>query len=212
MDIAKVGAALLRLDTDRIVRALKERWMDRTFPHGMDYRDEVGLFDRLYLIRDPWSLSCEDERFRFGETNRLIQENFGHPHSLLEIGCGEGLQSSELHQLCDCLYGIDISGRAIRRAKRRCPEVKFAVGDMYSLPQSVPATVFDLVTACEVLYYMPDIARALRRLSELGRGCIISYYDGARDVLDKYVEEMPGVKFATVSYQDASWTVAWWRP
>ena len=58
---------------------------------------------------------------------------------------------------------------------------------------------------------MTDVSRALRRLSELGRACLISYYDGACDVLDKRVEEMPGVKFTTVSHGDASWTFAWWR-
>jgi 2-polyprenyl-3-methyl-5-hydroxy-6-metoxy-1,4-benzoquinol methylase len=212
MDIAKVGTALLRLDTDRIARALKTRWMEKTFPYGADYRDEVARFNRLYLVRDPWSLSSESERSRFRQTNRLILENFNHPHSLLEIGCGEGLQSSALQQVCDRLYGIDVSGRAVRRAKRRCPQATFGVGDMYRLPQATPAPRFDLVTACEVLYYVADVARALRRLSELGLACLVSYYDGAREILDKHVGEMPGVQFAVVSYHDASWTVAWWRP
>jgi ubiquinone/menaquinone biosynthesis C-methylase UbiE len=211
MNIARVGAALLRLDTARIARVLKTRWMERTFPYGADYRDEVARFNRLYLIRDPWTLSCESENFRFREINQLILEHFGHPHNLLEIGCGEGLQSSELQQVCDRLYGIDVSRRAINRARRRCPQATFTVCDMHGLPQSFSSTQFDLVTACEVVYYMADVPRALRRLSELGRACLISYYDGAREVLDKHVEEMPGVKFATVSYRDTSWTVAWWR-
>jgi hypothetical protein len=70
---------------------------------------------------------------------------------------------------------------------------------------------FELVTACEVLYYMADIPRALARLSELGSACLISYYDGAREELDKTVNEIPGVQFRTLSYEDFSWTIAWWR-
>jgi 2-polyprenyl-3-methyl-5-hydroxy-6-metoxy-1,4-benzoquinol methylase len=212
MDLVKAGSALLRLDGARIRGALKERWRDKTFPNGMLYRGEVARFDRLYLIRDPWLLSCERERFRLAETNRLIRENFGRPRSLLEIGCGEGLQSSELQQLCDRLYGIDVSRRAVRRAKRRCPLATFAVADMFALPQPPLLTRFDVVTACEVLYYMADVAAALRRISELGRFCLISYYDGARDGMDQHVSEIPGVRLERACFGSVCWTLAWWLP
>jgi protein-L-isoaspartate O-methyltransferase len=212
MDITKIAAALLRMDTARISGALKVRWRERTLPYGAAYCDDPARFDRLYLVRDPWSLSSASESFRFRQTNRLILENFAHLHSLLEIGCGEGLQSHELQRVCDRLYGIDVSRRAVKRAKRRHPQATFAVGDIYDLPQSVAAAPFDLVTACEVLYYMADVPRALMRLSELGQACLVSYYNGAREVLDEHVGEMPGVRFESVSYEDVSWTLAWWRP
>jgi SAM-dependent methyltransferase len=211
MDIFKAGGALLRFDTGSIAKALRTRWRERTFPDGPHYRDEAARFDRLYLVRDPWSLNGERENFRFRQTNKLILENFSRPHDLLEIGCGEGLQSGQLRHVCDHLYGIDVSRRAIKRAKRRCPKATFGVGDMYSLPRSFPTTRFDLVTACEVLYYITDVASALKRLSELGRACLISYYNGAREELDKDVERIPGVRFEFFSYEDVSWTLAWWR-
>jgi Methyltransferase domain len=212
MDFAKVGAAILRGDIVRITNGLKTRWMRRTFPYGMHYRDEAARFDRLYLVRDPWSMNCERERLRFRETNRLIIENFGCPHTLLEIGCGEGLHSSELQQVCEHLYGVDISKRAVTRAKRHCPQATFAVGDMYTMPASMLLPRFDLVTACEVLYYSADVPGALRRLSKLGQACLIGYYDGGRTELDKHVKEIPGVRREIVSCEDASWTLAWWRP
>ena len=37
MGLVKAGTALLRVDTDRISSALKERWRDKTFPYGMLY-------------------------------------------------------------------------------------------------------------------------------------------------------------------------------
>ena len=128
MDIAKVSAALLRMDAARIARGVKRRWMDKMFPYGAYYHDEVARFDRLYLVRDPWSLSSESERSRFRQANRAIMENFGHLQGVLEIGCGGGLQSCELQQVCDRPYGVDVSGRAVRRARRRCPQATFAVG------------------------------------------------------------------------------------
>jgi 2-polyprenyl-3-methyl-5-hydroxy-6-metoxy-1,4-benzoquinol methylase len=213
MNIVKAGSALLRLDTVRISNALKERWRDRTFPGGMLHRGEQARFERLYLIPDPWSLNCQRERYRFSETNRVIRENFGRAHSLLEIGCGEGLHSSELQQLCNKLYGIDVSRRAVRRAERRCPGAIFAAADIYVLPQPPLLTRFDVVTACEVLYYyhISDVPAVLRRISELGRSCLISYCDSARDGLDPHVRGIPGVQSETVSYQGVSWTLAWWR-
>jgi hypothetical protein len=211
VNVAKLAAALLRMDTATIAKGLKTRWMDATLPNAMHYRDEVGRFDRLYLLHDPWSMRCEREAFRFSETNRLIRANFGHPNALLEVGCGEGLQSSDLQLVCDHLYGIDVSKRAVRRAKRRCPQAGFAVANIYDPPPSIPPSRFDLVTACEVLYYMVDIPRALKRISDLGRGCLVSYYDGVSEKLNTYVTEIPGVQFENVSYDDFSWTFAWWR-
>lgn len=211
MDVAKIGTRCLRVRT-AAVRRLKGLWFSKAFPYGMHYRDEVAGFDRLYRLRDPWSMNCERERFRFKETNRLILENFGRPHSLLEIGCGEGLQSSELQHVCDHLHGIDVSRRAVARAMRRCPQVTFSVGDIYSLPEPTPLTRFDLVTACEVLYYVADVAAALKRISELGRACMVGYYHGPHARLDERVREISGVQFEIASYEDVSWTFAWWRP
>ena len=211
MGLTGLAGALLRLDTNRIAKGFKARWMDKIFPQDHDFRDDVGRFNRLYLVRDPWSLDRQSEKFRFEVTNRVIAENFDRPSSLLEVGCGEGLQSNELRHVCDRLYGIDVSGRAIKRAKRRCPQATFAVGDMYTLPQSIPLKRFDLVTAFEVLYYMADVAGALSRLSELGGACAVSYYDGEREMLDAHVRKISGVQVENISYEDTSWTLAWWR-
>jgi 2-polyprenyl-3-methyl-5-hydroxy-6-metoxy-1,4-benzoquinol methylase len=212
MDLAKAAIALLRLDTAWLGMHLKARWMARTFPNGMDYRDEIVRFNRLYLVRDPWSLDCEGERFRFREINRLIVENFGHSPCIFEIGCGEGLQSSELQKVCDDLYGIDVSSRAVRRAKRRCPRATFSVADMYGFPQSMTSTRFDLVTACEVLYFMTNVSDALKRISELGQACVISYCHSVRERMDTHVKEIPNVRLKTISYESDTWTLAWWRP
>lgn len=211
MNIENFSGALLRLGAASLRGDFKLWWRAKTFPHGMNHRDEPARFNRLYLIRDPWSLNCEAEKFRFRETNRLILHNFGRPHRVLEIGCGEGLQSSELQRICDHLHGIDVSRRAVRRAKRRCPQATFAVADICERLPPSPSARFDLVTACETLYYLVDVGGALQRLSELGQACLISYWNGAREGLDKHVRTIPGARFDTVTYKDLSWTIAWWN-
>jgi len=59
-------------------------------------------------------------------------EQFGRVSSLLEIGCGEGHQSAQLQLVCDRLTGLDVSGRAVKRARGRCPGGEFLVGDVFS--------------------------------------------------------------------------------
>jgi SAM-dependent methyltransferase len=211
VDLANIAAALLRWETDKLAKGLKRRWLEWTLSQEAHYSGGGDRFDRLYLVRDPWSLDRKIERLRFRETNNIISKHFGRCPSLLEVGCGEGLQSHELQKICDRLHGIDVSARAVRRARSRCPQGIFTVSDIYALPHSMQTNRFDLVTACEVLYYMSDVPRALRRVSELGRACLVSYYNGARDILDKNIREIPGVQCDVISEQEFSWTVAWWQ-
>ena len=192
MNITKIGAALFRMDIAMMGEALKAKWMEKTFPFGADYRDEAARFDRLYMLRDPWSLNCESEMVPL-QTNQQIDPGEIRPRSQPTrnwLRRGSSIQSfaggmrSPLRHRCKRARRptgqAPVSSRHIRRRRYVC------------LPQRFPPPRFDLVIACEVLYYMSDIPRALRRLSELGRTCVISYYDGAREVLDKHVQGTAG--------------------
>ena len=78
MDIAKVSAALLRMDAARIARGVKRRWMDKTFPCGACYRDEVARFDRLCLVRNPWSLGGRGEGLHFRLLATRERQRYGN--------------------------------------------------------------------------------------------------------------------------------------
>ncbi|MBV9801682.1 MAG: methyltransferase domain-containing protein [Solirubrobacterales bacterium] len=189
--------------------ALRKQWA-RFFLHDVHFADRHEKLDALYRIRDPWELETEAQRFRFRETNRLIAEQFGRVGSLLEIGCGEGHQSEHLLQVCDELVGIDVSGRAVERARVRCPQATFLEGDVSTAGLDAGAR-FDLVVACEVLYYVKDVAAELDRLGRLGRGCLVTYYARPAHTLDPHVLAIDGVESTTVQYGSSSWTIAWWR-
>jgi SAM-dependent methyltransferase len=193
----------------RLSRALRRQWT-RIPLRGVHFADRYGRLDLLYRIRDPWEMETEQQRYRFRETNRLIEENFGRVGRILEVGCGEGHQSEELLRLCDYLVGIDVSARAIERARERCPDATFGVGDIFDSEVLRQEASFDLVLGCEVLYYMKDVAAALERFSALGRACLVSYYAGPAAELDPYLQAIPGVESETVRYGDASWKVSWW--
>jgi SAM-dependent methyltransferase len=192
----------------RLTNALRRQWT-RIPLHGVHFSDRYGRLDLLYRIRDPWEMETEQQRYRFRETNRLIEANFGRVGRILEVGCGEGHQSEELLRVCDELVGIDVSARAVERARERCPDATFAAGDVFD--SRLDEESFDLVLGCEVLYYMKDVASALDRFSALGRGCLVSYYAAPAKQLDPLVDAVDGVESETIRYGDSSWKVSWWR-
>ena len=189
--------------------ALRKQWA-RFLLHDVHFADKHDRLDALYRIRDPWELDAEPQRFRFRETSGLIEEHFGRVESILEVGCGEGHQSKQLLQLCDDLVGIDVSRRAVERARVRCPQATFLEGDVFTADFG-DDTYFDLVVGCEVLYYANDVAAELQRFRELGRACLVTYYAGPAQTLDPHVLSIPGAASTTVRYGSSSWTVAWWQ-
>lgn len=189
---------------------LKKIWM-RLALRGLRYSSDYAKLDAIYRMEDPWHMASPSEEYRFAETNRLILEKFGRVGLLLEIGCGEGHQSLQLQQACcNRLIGLDVSGRAVERARRRCPGSEFLVGDIFS--QKVRAKApFDLVVACEVLYYMSDVPAALRCMRELGRNGLVTYFDREMKTLDPRVLSLPGAASEIFEFENVRWRAAWWR-
>jgi SAM-dependent methyltransferase len=176
---------------------------------GTHYSSNYSKLDTVYMVDDPWHMDSPSEKYRFEETNRLILEKFGRVRSILEVGCGEGHQSVILKNICNHLVGLDVSAKAVARAKRRCPGAVYYVGDISSreIDEFRP---YDLVVACEVLYYMNDVSAALRRMQELGRNCFVTYYCREMESLDKWVLSIPGVSSEYFEYENIGWRAAWW--
>ena len=193
------------------VERLRKLWL-HGLHQGIDYADNYRRLNVLYLWRNPWGFTDSREQMRFMETNRILLREFGQVATLLEIGCAEGHQTLHLIQVCRQLYGLDVSPRAVRRAKRRCPKAAFVAGDLTNVARFINAPQqFDVVVACEVLYYIEDVPRALKQISDLGRHCLVTYYSSHREKLD---QELAGIHFAgreTIRCDDHSWSVVWWR-
>lgn len=193
-----------------IAPRLRDCWV-RFALRRVHYTDRADKLDLLYMVEDPWHLQSAKEQARFAWTNRLIAEHFGRPETILEIGSGEGYQSEYLAQACDRLYGIDVSPRAVRRARQRCREAHFVAGDplthrFVDMPQAV-----DLVVACEMLYYVKDVPRLLDRLSTLGHACLVTYYRGQAASLDPHFADRRGCGRAQFRCDDTEWQAVWWR-
>jgi SAM-dependent methyltransferase len=170
-----------------------------------------GALDSLYRWPDPWGLDVPEEHARFRETSRLIYQQFGGTlESILEIGCGEGLQTCYLSPLAQRIVAMDPSHRAIARAQSRgLPNVRFNVGDLRSCYGS-RGEPFDLVTACEVLYYAEDPTAALRELESLACRCVVTYHAGQYKKLDPLFHE-PERKQLTINTRSYEWRFVCWR-
>jgi SAM-dependent methyltransferase len=170
-----------------------------------------SAMDRLYLFGDPWKLDSPAEHFRFRETARVIREKIGnHFGNILEIGCGEGLQTGYLAPLADRIVGLDPSSQAVMRANaKQIPNASFVVGNLDSYVNN-PDACFDLVTACEVLYYMQDFDQAYKKLNSLGRACLVTYYQGEFERLDKYFADK-NVHSEVITSPDCQWRVVFWN-
>lgn len=168
---------------------------------------------RLYLLRDPWQMESDREQFRFRAMNDIITGQFGRLGTLLEMGCGEGHQTSHLQNVCKHIYGVDISGLAVARAKERVPQANLSVHDLLSCPETLNGgKAFDLVVASEVLYYLKDdeMPAAVAKLKRLGKNCLVSYYDREIERLDGYFAPIPGCQSKDLEFSGTKWRVRWW--
>jgi cyclopropane fatty-acyl-phospholipid synthase-like methyltransferase len=196
------------LDQFRVPR-LRDFWM-RLALRRVHYSDRADKLDLLYRVENPWRLDSAKEQARFAWTNRIISAHLAPTDTILEIGCGEGHQSQYLSRVGNRLYGIDVSARAVRRARRRCPEGRFAAGDPFTFQLPDRPTAVDLVVACEVLYYVKDVPRFLARMSELGRACLVTYYHGQAPALDPHFAALADCRRERFRFDDTEWNAVWW--
>lgn len=195
--------------TRKIVSKVWRRYAMR----GIGANDNHTGLDKLYALPDPWGMTTEREQSRFRQTNAVIAAHAGRVGTLLEIGSGEGHQSEHLAQLCDQLYGLDVSDRAVERACERLPAARFGVGEITALPWAAPeGGKYDLVVACEVLYYLSDIGKAVEAMSSLGRACLVTFFCPSARRVAEHLQDLPGVRRGWIYHDPYAWLWAYWEP
>lgn len=214
-----VRGALVELDLPTRAAAAREKaeqllrrtWMKYAL-RGVRQNDAHGRLDLAYKMPDPWHMASEQEQARFVATNEIIRRELGTSfNTILEIGCGEGHQTEHLAELAGRITGLDVSATAVERAEKRLPEGEFLVGDLYAQPWAKERGHFDLVTACEVIYYMSDMPGFLRTIDRLGRSCLVTYFAPAARKVEAHVMAMPGVQKTTFRHGEVEWVAAWWK-
>ncbi|GGK09034.1 class I SAM-dependent methyltransferase [Luteimonas terricola] len=194
----------------KLRKAVRRTWMKYAM-RGVGGADDYERLDLAYRLGDPWNMESRLEQARFTATNALIARTFGRVGTLLEVGCGEGHQTRVLRELADEVYGIDVSPTAVERARERVRDAHFAATDIHGQPWGDRQARFDLVVACEVLYYIKDIPATLARMSHLGRVCMVTFFVPALVRVGPHLEEIPGLHKDWIQHEGETWMVCWWR-
>lgn len=122
----------------------------------MDKKESLppSYFEEVYRAKDdPWDFETSQyEAAKYAATlAALPQESY---RMAWEIGCSIGVLTEKLAAHCDDLLAIDVSERALQKARARCrqwPQVRFKT---MRFPEEMPAERFDLILVSEVGYYL----------------------------------------------------------
>lgn len=136
-------------------------------------------WEKWYTVADPWNYEESDEDILRTKVllSRLRNTRFKHS---LDLGCGEGFFTNCIAATSDNAIGYDISESALVRARKRYPSIEFKQGELLEVitRPEVKIIPFDLIKACEVLYYLEsdqERREAIDGISKLGApGCL--YY------------------------------------
>lgn len=121
-----------------------------------DRRAEKNLLDEFYTEEDPYGFERPEEAIRFERGLQMLEEVRGADRfgRAFEIGCSEGKFTAMLASRCENLLGVDLSERALDRARRRCSDftnIDFAV---WNLRYDVVPGKFNLILAIGVVEYV----------------------------------------------------------
>ena len=135
---------------------------------------------------DPWLTNHPYNQKAFKDLISLIKLV---PHaSILEVGCGQGSFTAKLLEVSKDVTAIDVSESAVEQAKEKVKGAKFIVS---GLEDFNPQKRYDVIVCAEILYYIKDHKKAIKKLQELG-----SYL-----VTSQYVFCLPQFSFGTLKYE-----------
>lgn len=189
---------------------VSELWK-RLMLRGTSFSGSYSKLRGLYLQSDPWQMSSAKEQYRFDETNRMLTELVPEFDSILELGCGEGHQSQHFSKLSKKLYGLDVSEKAVERAKDRCPTAHFAALELERMNDVFTEQKYDLITACEVLYYLPDIPAAVELLQSKTDFIFVSNYSERAKKMRPHFEAKNWHRLDNIEFEDTMWECHYWR-
>ena len=117
-------------------------------------------WEKFYSAEDPYGFNrwYSDKKRRESSINLILKRRL-HFNCALELGCAEGSITREMINFCERIIAVDISLRAINRAKLKLDEktnkIFFVNADIYNL--ELYPNAFDLINALESLNYTDDI-------------------------------------------------------
>lgn len=127
------------------------------------FNTDKKKFEEIYSVEDPWKLKGRQEQFRYRRTIEFIRKNIQKPNlKILELGCSEGHFTSHLSKEDYQITAVDISEKAIERAKEKnIPNAEFICADMIQYISDKDLSKYDLVLLLECFYYLNKMRKAV---------------------------------------------------
>jgi peptidoglycan/xylan/chitin deacetylase (PgdA/CDA1 family)/glycosyltransferase involved in cell wall biosynthesis/2-polyprenyl-3-methyl-5-hydroxy-6-metoxy-1,4-benzoquinol methylase len=166
-NLSRVLAARTSLAATRAERRW-QKYLDTAAATGLVHpREQIGIqssneWDRVFALPDPWAYKSEYEAEKYARTLALMPE--GTVADALEIACAEGHFTVRLAPRVGRLTAVDISGRALARARERCASQGNITFQTLDLNVGDIPGPFDLIVCSEVLYYVRDLPCVVRRI------------------------------------------------
>ena len=191
-------------------KTLADLWK-RVMLKGTAFGGKYEKIRLLYALEDPWEMASDRERYRFAQTMVQLRSISAHFGDVLELGCGEGHQSVFLNEIADRLEGIDVSETAVQRAARRCPEGKFAALPLEEVSAHFGDRHFDLITACEVLYYTSNITDILEMLKARADRLYVSNFGPRAATMHTHFQGDGWRALGDIAFKDTVWSCHLWE-
>lgn len=191
-------------------KTLTDLWK-RVMLRDSAFTASYGRIRTLYTMEDPWEMESAREQHRFKETMAQLGSIAPRFPEVLELGCGEGHQSLYLMDVSDALYGVDISEAAIRRARQRCAGADFRAARLEDISNEFADKRFDLITACEVLYYAVDTKAILAELQAKTDRLYVSNYLKRSEAMKSHFQGDGWQQLDRITFEDTIWECYLWQ-
>ncbi len=130
----------------------------------MTFKQKIWESDIYYDFAERGSLDLDHPGMK------VLIEYSQSAKKILDFGCGEGTRLNLLSERGKILYGVDISKKAINRARKRYKNINFFCGDV----KSIKVDDFDLIFSAFVLEHTQKTEIILRELiGKLKKGGIL---------------------------------------
>lgn len=131
-------------------------------------------FDKMASERDRW---LKRGSYYHDDIKKFLRFLIPADASVLEIGCATGEVTAHLAKQNSRIKGIDFSPAMIEAARKKYPDLDFAVADVEEISGSEK---YDYLILSDVVGFLSDVQSAFSRLRELshpGTRMIISSYN-----------------------------------
>jgi len=189
---------------------LRNLWT-RAMLRGSSFTNSFRRLKLLYSIEDPWGMASTREQSRFATTTAMLENMKPRFDDILELGSGEGHQSLHLAAIADDLQGVELSPQAVDRARVRCPEATFHAGEVADVPRLLGDRRFDLIVACEVLYYISEGKAAVAMLQERTDRLFVSNYKPRADQMTGLFEGPGWRRLDDITAEGTVWECRIWE-